>query len=203
LNMSHREGSPPQDDFFVDPKEVLAQYSVEWVSLRKSFDELKQQLKDIQEELNTLDKKLETGSITDQEHIKLYQEKWTQSTQMIQVKREVENRLYEIQKEIRAANKQLKQMEIEQDRRERMEQERSHAMIEWMSLKQGFDLVDARRAEINAETDKIELERRSETISDEKYRQSRIDQIRQLAELSVVESDVKRRLAELLQIIRG
>jgi len=201
--MSHREGSPPQDDFFVDPKEVLAQYSVEWVSLRKSFDELKQQLKDIQEELNTLDKKLETGSITDQEHIKLYQEKWTQSTQMIQVKREVENRLYEIQKEIRAANKQLKQMEIEQDRRERMEQERSHAMIEWMSLKQGFDLVDARRAEINAETDKIELERRSETISDEKYRQSRIDQIRQLAELSVVESDVKRRLAELLQIIRG
>lgn len=201
--MSHREGSPPQDDFFVDPKEVLAQYSVEWVSLRKSFDELKQQLKDIQEELNTLDKKLETGSITDQEHIKLYKEKWTQSTQMIQVKREVENRLYEIQKEIRAANKQLKQMEIEKDRRERMEQERSHAMIEWMSLKQGFDLVDARRAEINAETDKIELERRSGSISDEKYRENRIDQIRQLAELSVVESDVKRRLAELLQIIRG
>ena len=29
--MSHREGSPPQDDFFVDPKEVLTQYSVEWV----------------------------------------------------------------------------------------------------------------------------------------------------------------------------
>jgi len=70
--MSHREGSPPQDDFFVDPKEVLTQYSVEWVSLRKSFDELKQQLSDVQEELNTLDKKLETGSITDQEHIKLY-----------------------------------------------------------------------------------------------------------------------------------
>ncbi|MHA1864054.1 MAG: hypothetical protein ACTSWA_09835 [Candidatus Thorarchaeota archaeon] len=201
--MSHREGSRPQDDFFVDPKEVLAQYSVEWVSLRKSFDELKQQLKDIQEELNTLDKKLESGSITDQEHIKIYQEKWTQSTQMIQVKREVENRLYEIQKEIRAANKQLKQMEIEQDRREKMEQERSHAMIEWMSLKQGFDLVDARRAEINAETDKIELERRNGSISDEKYRENRIDQIRQLAELSVVESDVKRRLAELLQIIRG
>ena len=201
--MSHREGSSPQDDFYVDPKEVLTQYSVEWVSLRKSFDELKQQLSDVQEELNTLDKKLETGSITDQEHIKLYREKWAQSTEMIQVKREVESRLYEIQREIRAANKQLKQMEIEQDRREKMEQERSHAMIEWMSLKQGFDLVDARRSEINAESDKMEMERRSGAISDEKYRESRIGQIRQLAELSVVESDVKRRLAELLHIIRG
>ena len=201
--MSHREGSSPQDDFYVDPKEVLTQYSVEWVSLRKSLDELKQQLNDIQEELNTLDKKLETGSITDQEHIKLYREKWAESTQMIQVKREVESRLYEIQREIRTANKQLKQMEIEKSQRERMEQERSHAMIEWMSLKQGFDLVDARRAEINAESDRNEMERRSGTISDEKYRESRIGQIRQLAELSVVESDVKRRLAELLQIIRG
>lgn len=201
--MSHREGSSPQDDFYVDPKDVLTQYSVEWVSLRKSLDELKQQLKDIQDELNTLDKELETGLITDQEHIKLYREKWAQSTEMIQVKREVESRLYEIQREIRAANKQLKQMEIEQSRREKMELERSHAMIEWMSLKQGFDLVDARRAEINTESDKMEMERRSGAISDEKYRESRIGQIRQLAELSVVESDVKRRLAELLQIIRG
>jgi hypothetical protein len=201
--MSHREGSSPKDDFFVDPKEVLAQYSVEWVSLRKSYDELKNQLNDIQTELNDLDKKLETGSITDQEHITLYREKWAQSTQMIQVKREVESRLYEIQKEIRAANKELKQMEIEKARRERMEQERSHAMIEWMSLKQGFDLVDDRRAEINAESDRIEVQRRSGKITEEQYRKSRIEQIRQLAELSVVESDVKRRLAELLEIIRG
>ena len=201
--MSHHEGSPPQDDFFVDPKEVLSQYSVEWVSLRKSYDELKQQLNDIQAELNTLDRKLETKQITDQEHIRLYREKWAQSTQMIQVKREVEGRLYEIQKEIREANKQLKQMEIERERRERIEQERSHAMIEWMSLKQGFDLVDARRREINTETDKIEMERRNGKISEEEYRKQRIEHIRQLAELSVVESDVKRRLAELLQIIRG
>ena len=203
LNMSHREGSPPQDDFFVDPKEVLTQYSVEWVSLRKSFDELKQQLNDIQAELTDLDNKLATESITGQEHIKLYREKWAQSTQMIQVKREVESRLYEIQKEIRTANKQLKQMEIDKQRRERVETERSHAMIEWMSLKQGFDLVDERRAEINAESDRMEMDRRSGKISDEQYRESRIGQIRQLAELSVVESDVKRRLAELLQIIRG
>ena len=201
--MSHREGSSPQDEFFVDPKEVLAQYSVEWVSLRKSFDELKQQLNDIQAELNTLDRKLETGSITDQEHITIYREKWAQSTQMIQVKREVESRLYEIQKEIRTANKQLKQMEIDKQRRQRVETDRSHAMIEWMSLKQGFDLVDERRAEINAESDRMEMDRRSGKISDDQYRESRIDQIRQLAELSIVESDVKRRLAELLQIIRG
>ena len=201
--MSHREGSSPQDDFHVDPKEILTQYSVEWVSLRKSFDELKQQLNDIQSELNALDRKLETGSITDQEHIKLYREKWAESTQMIQVKREVESRLFEIQKEIRTANKQLKQMEIDKQRRERFETERSHAMIEWMSLKQSFDLLDNRRAEINAETDKMEMDRRSGIISDEQYRESRIDQIRQLAELSVVESDVKHRLAELLQIIRG
>ena len=76
-------------------------------------------------------------------------------------------------------------------------------MIEWMSLKQSFDLLDTRRAEINGESDKIEMERRSGKVSEEKYREFRIDQIRQLAELSVVESDVKRRLAELLQIIRG
>jgi len=201
--MSHREGSSPQDDFYVDPKEILTQYSVEWISLRKSYDELKQQLNDIQSGLNALDRKLETGSLTDQEHIKLYKEKWAESTQMIQVKREVESRLYEIQKEIRAANKQLKQMEIDKQRRERVETERSHAMIEWMSLKQSFDLLDARRAEINAESDKIEMERRSGEVTEEKYRKFRIDQIRQLAELSVVESDVKRRLAELLQIIRG
>jgi len=201
--MSHREGSAPQDDFFVDLKEVLAQYSVEWVSLRKSFDELKQQLNNIQDELKDLDKKLETGSITEQEHIKLYREKWALSTQMIQVKREVESRLYEIQKEIRKANKQLKQMEIDRQRREKIEQERSHAMIEWMSLKQGFDLVDARRAEINAESDRMEIERRGGKLSEEKYRENRIKQIRQLAELRVVESDVKRRLAELLEIIRG
>lgn len=201
--MSHREGMPSDDQFYMDPKEVLSQYSVEWVSLRKSYTELKQKLDEIQAELNTLDRKLETKSISEREHIQLYQQKWAESTQLIQVKREVESRLYEIQKEIRAANKQLKQMEIERERRERIEQEKSHAMIEWMSLKQGFDLVNARRAEINAESDRIELERRSGKISEEKYRESRINQIRQLAELRTVESDVKRRLAELLEIIRG
>ena len=201
--MSHREGSPKDDQFYMDPKEILSQYRVEWASLRKSYDELKQKLDKIQAELNTLDRKLETKSISEKEHIKLYQEKWAESTQLIQVKREVESRLYEIQKEIRAANKQLKQMEIERERRERMEQERSHAMIEWMSLKQGFELVEARRSEINADSDKIEYERRSGKLSEEKYRQARIEQIRQLAELRTVESDVKRRLAELLEIIRG
>jgi len=72
-----------------------------------------------------------------------------------------------------------------------------------MSLKQGFDLTEARRAEINSESDKIERERRSGKISEADYRKGRIEQIRQLAELRTVESDIKRRLAELLEIIRS
>ncbi len=200
--MSHHEGAPPEDVYYIDPKEVLSQYSVEWISLRKSYDEIKNQLMEVQAELSHLDRRLENGEITDQEHIVLYREKWSESTQIVQVKREVESRLYEIQKEIRAANRQLKQAEEERRRRERIEEEKSHAMIEWMSLKQGFDLVTARRNEINAESDQLELQRRSGKISEEKYRESRIVHIRQLAELSTVESDVKRRLAELLEIIR-
>lgn len=200
--MSHHEGAPPEDDYYLDPKEVLSQYSVEWVSLRKSYDEIKMQLLDVQEELTRIDRQLELGELTEGEHIVLYREKWAESTQIVQVKREVEKRLYEIQREIREANKQLKQLEEERRRRERMEEERSHAMIEWMSLKQGFDLVTARRDEINTESDKLEIQRRNGSISDQAYRETRIEHIRQLAELSTVESDVKRRLAELLEIIR-
>ncbi|MFW9808926.1 MAG: hypothetical protein ACFFE6_06055 [Candidatus Thorarchaeota archaeon] len=200
--MSHHEGSPPDDAYYVDPKEVLSQYSVEWVSLRKSYDEIKKQLLEVQADLSNIDRRLESKQISDQEHIKLYREKWAESTQIVQVKREVESRLFEIQKEIRAANRQLKQAEEERMRRERIEQEKSNAMIEWMSLKQGFDLTNARRNEINAESDKLELDRRSGKVSDEEYRKRRIEQFRQLAELSTVESDVKRRLAELLEIIR-
>lgn len=200
--MSHHEGLPPEDAYYVDPKEMLSQYSVEWISLRKSYDEIKNQLLDVQEDLSRIDRQLETGDITDGQHIVLYKEKWAESTQIVQVKREVESRLYEIQKAIRAANKQLKQAEEERRRRERMEEERSHAMIEWMSLKQGFDLVLAQRNKINAASDRLEIQRRSGGISDEEYRETRIEHIRQLAELSTVESDVKRRLAELLEIIR-
>jgi hypothetical protein len=122
---------------------------------------------------------------------------------MIQVKREVEARLFEIQKEIRTANNQLKQMEIDNARQQRMEEERSHAMIEWMSLKQGFDITEARRKEINAESDRMERARRDGKISDADYRNGRVKQIRQLAELRTVESDIKRRLGELLEIIRS
>ena len=200
--MSHHEGSPPEDVYYVDPKEVLSQYSVEWVSLRKSYTEIKNQLLEVQAELSHIDRRLESGDITDSEHIVIYREKWTVSTQIVQVKREVESRLYEIQKEIRAANKQLKQAEVEQERRERIEQEKSVAMIEWMSLKQGFDLTNARRNEINSDADALDLERRSGKVSDDEYRQRRIEHFKQLAELSTVESDVKRRLAELLEIIR-
>lgn len=201
--MSHREGAPADDPFHVEAKDVLAQYSVEWVSLRKSYDELKERLSEVQAELSALDRKLEMGVIDDQQHIKQYREKWAESTQMIQVKREVESRLFEIQREIRAANRQLKKQEEERLRRERIEQERANAMIEWMSLKQGFDLVGQRRREINVATDNLERDRRNGSISEQEYRQKRVEQIKQLAELRTVESDVKSRLAELLAIIRG
>ncbi|MHA1951942.1 MAG: hypothetical protein ACW987_19010 [Candidatus Thorarchaeota archaeon] len=191
--MSHHEGSPPEDVYYVDPKDVLSQYSVEWVTLRKSYADIKKQLLEVQSELSDLDRKLESGSVSEKEHITLYRDKWTESTQIVQVKREVEGRLYEIQREIRTANKQLKQAE---------EEEKTVALIEWMALKQGFDLTSARRNEINAESDRVELERRNGKISDDEYRQRRIEHFKQLAELSVVESDVKRRLAELLEIIR-
>jgi hypothetical protein len=201
LSMSHHEGSQ-RDEYYLDPKDVLAQYSVEWVSLRKSYDELKTQLDQVKAELSDLDRKLEQGQISEVEHIREYRERWRVSTQMVQVKREVEGRLYEIQKEIRAANRQLKQLEEERHRRERLEQEKSNAMIEWMSLKQGFELVEQKRRGITAEMDKLEVQRRQGAISEESYRGRRVEQIKELAQLSTVESDVKRRLAELLEIIR-
>ncbi|MFQ5832199.1 MAG: hypothetical protein ACE5H4_05835 [Candidatus Thorarchaeota archaeon] len=199
--MSHHEGDQ-RDEYYLDPKEILSQYSVEWVSLRKSYEELKDQLDEVKAGLTEIDLKLEKGEISEQEHMTQYHEKWQISTQMVQVKREVEGRLYEIQKEIRAANRQLRQQEAERLRRERLEQEKSNAMIEWMSLKQGFELVEQKRKEISTEMDRIELQRRQGKISEEEFRSERVGQIGQLAQLTTVESDVKRRLAELLEIIR-
>lgn len=201
--MSHGEGRTPDDPYYMDPKEVLAQYSVEWVSLRKSLAEVKEKLSEVQTELSELDNKLERKEITEQEHMDKYHDKWLMSTQIVQVKREVESRLFEIQKEIRKVNKEYKQKEEERLRKERIEQERSNAMIEWMSLKQGFELVKQRRQEINSEMDQLEIKRRSGSIAEGQYRSERVEQIRKLAELSIVESDVKGRLAELLEIIRG
>ena len=200
--MSHRSHAP-DDVYDMDPKDILTQYSVEWVALRKSFAEVKTKLSEVQTELNELDEKLEKKEIDDKEHMEKYHEKWLLSTQIVQVKRDVESRLYEIQKELRRANKQLKQAESEQQRRERIEEQKSGAMIEWMSLKQGFTLVKERRLEINQEMNALEMKRRTDKIKEEEYRKSRVDQIRKLAELSTVESDVKRRLAELLEIVRS
>lgn len=202
--MSHGPGfrQGGDDYLYLDPKEVLAQYSVEWVTLRQSFEEVKAKLLRVQTELTALDQRLRRGEITEQEHLQQYRERWTTSTQMIEVKREVEARLYDIQREIRAANKKLKEMEEERLKRDHLEQERSNAMVEWMALKQGFDLVTDRRREITTEMDKIELRRRAGKISDVEYRGARVAQIRQLAELRTLETDIKNRLGELLEIIR-
>ncbi len=202
--MSHGPGFRQRGDdyLYLDPKDVLAQYSVEWVALRQSYEEVKTRLLQVQTELTALDQKLERGEITEQEHLQQYRERWATSTQMIEVKREVEARLYDIQREIRAANKMLKEMEEERLKRERLEQEKSNALIEWMALKQGFDLVMGRRKDITTEMDKIELRRRTSKISDTEYRGARVAQIRQLAELRTLETDIKNRLGELLEIIR-
>ena len=202
--MSHGPGfrQGGDDYLYLDPKEVLAQYSVEWVALRQSFEEVKAKLLLVQTELTALDQRLRRGEITEQEHLQQYRERWATSTQMIEVKREVEARLYDIQREIRAANKKLKEMEEERLKRDHLEQERSNAMVEWMALKQGFDLVTDRRREITTEMDKIELRRRAGKISDVEYRGARVAQIRQLAELRTLETDIKNRLGELLEIIR-
>ncbi len=200
--MSHWEGTEA-DPYDLDPKEVLSQYSVEWVALRKSYEELKKQLNEIQQELAELDRKLHDGEISEQEHMRLYKETWLKSTQMVQVKREVESRLYEIQRKIRAANQVLKEQEAERERRERIEQEKTNAMVEWMSLKQGFDLVINRRKEINREMDLLEILRREGKISNEEYRRRHLEQIKRLAELRTLETDIRRRLGELLEIIRS
>jgi chromosome segregation ATPase len=197
--MSHGEG---HDIYDMDPKEILSQYTVEWTTLRASYEDVKKQLREIQAKLTELDKKLENGEISEQEHIQMYREKWMMSTQMVQVKREVEARLYEIQREIRSANRKLQIQEAEKQRRERIEQEKSNAMIEYMGLKQGFDLITRRRKEINSVMDKIESQRRDGSIADDEYRKFHLEQIRLLAELRTLETDVKGRLAELLEIIR-
>lgn len=199
--MSH--GLRLDDDYYdLDPKEVLSQYSVEWIALRKSFDEVKGKIAEVQAVLAELDRKLENKKITEDEHISQYKEHWHMSTELVQVKREVEARLYQIQREIRKANKQLKLQEEERLKRERLETEKSNAMIEWMGLKQGFDLISQKRSEINAETDKLELKRRERKISEEDYRKMRLVHISELAQLRSLEGDVKKRLGELLEIIR-
>ncbi|NHJ13317.1 MAG: hypothetical protein EAX95_06545 [Candidatus Thorarchaeota archaeon] len=200
--MSHYEGRSEKDEYYVDPKEMLSQYSVEWIALRKSYEEVKEELEVVKAELSELDKKLNAGQMSEEEHLAQYREKWLMSTQMVQVKREVEARLYEIQREIREANRKLKHQDEERERRERLEQEKSNAMIEWMSLKQGFDLVEERRRDITTQMDKLELRRRNGSIQESDYRKEKLALIGQLAELSTVESDVKSRLAELLEIIR-
>ncbi len=200
--MSHREGIN-EDLYDVDPRDILAQYSVEWAALKKSYEELKKKLRQVKEELTDLDRRLERGEITEQQHSDLYKEKWLKSTEIVQVKREVENRLNEILREIRETNKRLQLEEAERRRRERIEQEKTNAMIEWMSLRQGFDIIAQRRREINREMDELERKRRTHAISDEEYRKARVEQIRKLAELKTVETDVKRRLSELLEIIRS
>lgn len=202
--MSHGPKSQGGGDDYLelDPKEVLTQYSVEWTALRGSYEEVKAKLEQVQRDLALLDEKLKKKEMTEQEHIQQYKQKWQLSTQIIEVKREIEARLYELQQEITSANRKLKEREAARIKREHMEEERSNAMIEWMSLKQGFELIVNKRNEIASAMDRLELQRRTGKISDADYRNARVAQIRELAELRTVESDIKLRLVELLEIIK-
>ncbi|MFO7835378.1 MAG: hypothetical protein R6V83_01895 [Candidatus Thorarchaeota archaeon] len=199
--MSHSEGAD-DEDFFLEPKEVLSQYSVEWVSLRKSHTEVKDKLEEVKDKLNELDQQLERGEISEKKHMEQYRDYWQKSTKMIEIKREVESRLFEIQREIRKANRKLKKLEEEKRRRKRIEQERSNAMIEWMSLKQGFELVGEKRDNISAKMDQLELKRRNGEISDADYRRQHVENLKELAKLRTLEVDIQNRLGELLEIIR-
>lgn len=199
--MSHSEGKD-DEDLFLKPEEVLSQYSVEWVALRKSYTEAKKELDQVKEKLNELDEKLENGQITEEEHMEQYRAYWKKSTQMVEIKREVESRLFEIQRKIRKANRKLEKLEEEKRRQKRIEKERSNAMIEWMSLKQGFDLVGDKRSEISARMDELELKRRNGEISDEDYRKQHVENLKELAKLRTLEVDIQNRLGELLEIIR-
>ncbi len=201
--MSHGERQTGGDPYDIDPKLVLAQYSVEWTALRTSYEEVKVRLKEAQDELSQLDKLLQTGKLSEEEHMKRYRGTWQKSTEIIQVKREVEARLDEIQREIRAADRRLRLKEEEMARREKLEQERTNAMVEWMGLKQGFDLIMQRRTEINQDMDRLETKRRAKKVTEEQYRAQRLQQLRQLTELRSIETDVKKRLGELLEMIRG
>ncbi|MEM2141967.1 MAG: hypothetical protein QXQ81_01745 [Candidatus Thorarchaeota archaeon] len=192
-----------EDPYQMDPRLILSEYTVEWTALRESYEEVKRRLAEIQGELADLDRLHNAGGISDSEYMERYRDMWHRSTELIQVKREVEARLQEIQREIRAANVKIALKEEERLRRERIEQEKANAMVEWMGLKQGFDLIIQQRDSINAEMDQLELKRRNGTLSDSEYRKQHIEHIRRLAELRSLESDVRKRLAELLEIIRG
>ncbi len=200
--MSHREGAPG-DNYGMDPKEILSQYSVEWVSLKRAYEEVKERLRRVREELNRIDLMLQNNQMTEQEHMERYHQLWLESTESIQIKREIEARLFEIQQEMKKVDRELRIREEERRRQEMAEQERANAMIEWMALREGFDFITKKRREINSEMDRLESQRRQKELSEEEYRRRHLESLRQLAELRSIEADVKNRLNELLEIIRA
>ncbi len=199
--MSHREGSP-EDIYDMDPKDILAQYSVEWVSLKKAYEEVRVGLQRIRDELNKIDQMFKNNQLSEQQHMERYHQLWLESTQIIQVKREIEARLSEIQQAMQKADRAIKIREEERRRRELLEQERANAMIEWMALREGFDFISNKRREIDRGLDQLELQRRRREVSEEEYRRRHLENVRQLAELRAIEGDVKNRLNELLEIMR-
>lgn len=194
------------DEYIIkNPSLALAESTVEYTMLRKNLNEMIEKLQEYQQKLNENDIALKNKEITDEEHNKVYREVWSEVVNIIKIKRELEARLMELLDNIKIAKELSKQQEEELKRQREMKrreiQRRSEAMVEWTALKSSFENIDRRRDEIDVELRKLDQLAKEDKISKDDYRAKRLEYLRELAQLQVVENEVKNRLSELISII--
>ncbi len=194
------------DEYIIkNPSLALAESTVEYTMLRKNLNEMIEKLQEYQQKLNENDIALKNKEITDEEHNKVYREVWSEVVNIIKIKRELESRLMELLDNIKIAKELSKQQEEELKRQREMKkreiQRRSEAMVEWTALKSSFENIDRRRDEIDVELRKLDQLAKEDKISKDDYRAKRLEYLRELAQLQVVENEVKNRLSELISII--
>ena len=194
------------DEYIIkDPILAIAESTVEYTALRKSLNEIIERLQMLQNKLNENDKALANKEINEEEHNKIYREVWSEVVKIIQIKRELESRMIELLDNIKIAKKISKQQEEElkrkQELRKQAQQKRMEAMVEWVALKSSFENIDTRRDEIDKELRELDELARTDKISKEDYRKKRLEYLHELAQLQIVENEVKNRLSELLSII--
>ncbi len=194
------------DEYIIkNPSLALAESTVEYTMLRKNLNEMIEKLQEYQQKLNENDIALKNKEITDEEHNKVYREVWSEVVNIIKIKRELEARLMELLDNIKIAKELSKQQEEELKRQREMKrreiQRRSEAMVEWTALKSSFENIDRRRNEIDVELRKLDQLAKEDKISKDDYRAKRLEYLRELAQLQVVENEVKNRLSELISII--
>ncbi len=193
------------DHVIKDPALAIAESTVEYTALRKSLNEIITKLQELQQKLNENDIALERKEITEEQHNKIYREVWSEVVNIIQIKRELEVRLQELLDNIKIAKELSKQQEAELKRQRELRrqemQRRAEAMVEWTALKSSFENIDRRRAEIDEELRKLDQLAKSDKITKDEYRAKRLDYLHELAQLQIVENEVKNRLSELISII--